>query len=255
MKLKTEEYKGKKLVFEKRGNRVFVKAPEISSRYLGSGSTKEQALNGAKDILDKIVGINKGLTCKYEDMEPARNDLHAEYRKPGHVLRIYPDMSSESPREWDNLGIMITSHRRYSLGDEQFDADRFDGWADVKKYLKEERGAIEILPLYLYDHGGGITIKTTPFGDRWDSGQVGFIYTTKEQLDMMGSPRSKAREILKSEVEVYDQYLSGEVFGYEHFICRDGEWVNEDSVWGFFGDDMKKNGIFDSVGEKGWKEV
>lgn len=40
---------------------------------------------------------------------------------------------------------------------------------------------VEILPLYLYDHSG-ITMSTTSFNDRWDSGQVGYIYASREDF-------------------------------------------------------------------------
>ena len=38
---------------------------------------------------------------------------------------------------------------------------------------------VAILPLYLYDHSG-LTMSTNDFGDRWDSGCVGFIYMDKD---------------------------------------------------------------------------
>ena len=37
------------------------------------------------------------------------------------------------------------------------------------------KSKVAILPLYLYDHSG-LTMSTNDFGDRWDSGCVGFIY-------------------------------------------------------------------------------
>jgi len=54
------------------------------------------------------------------------------------------------------------------------------------------------------DHSG-LRISVEPFGDPWDSGQVGFIYATKIEQS-----RQKTKEILISEVEEYDRYLSGE---------------------------------------------
>ena len=43
----------------------------------------------------------------------------AEAHNQEYRIRIMPDYDPSSPREWDNLGIMICSHRRYNLGDEQ----------------------------------------------------------------------------------------------------------------------------------------
>ena len=94
------------------------------------------------------------------------------------------------------------------------------------------------LPLYLYDHSG-ITMRTSSFSCPWDSGQVGIIYmSNQDAIDGWGKKyltkrvRKMAEECLKSEVEVYDQYLTGDVYGYIVEHEKSGE---EDSCWGFFG--------------------
>ena len=138
-----------------------------------------------------------------------------EYR-----LRISYDMFPPNPREeWENLGIMLCGHRKYNLGDEQLKAADFDSWADVEAYIREELGGIEVMPLYLYDHGG-ITISTKPFSDPWDSGQVGYIFTTAEQLEKFGTPRDKVRDALLSEVKTYDAYLRGDVYQWTITRCQ-----------------------------------
>jgi len=40
-----------------------------------------------------------------------------KYKKGNKVLTIEQDEYSESPREWDNLGIMVCKHKNYNLGD------------------------------------------------------------------------------------------------------------------------------------------
>jgi hypothetical protein len=158
------------------------------------------------------------------------------YKRNGLTVSIEQDMDPESPREWDNFGTMICSHSRYTLGDEQFNPDDFDGWDDLKKYLKKERNAEIILPLYLYDHSG-ITMYTT--GDTryrqheaWDSGQVGFIYATKEKVDdEFDGDKEKAKQCLIGEVKTYDQYLTGEVYG---FTIKDDHDNLVDSCYGFY---------------------
>ena len=119
------------------------------------------------------------------------------------------------------------------------------------------------LPLYLYDHGG-ITISTGPFGCPWDSGQVGFIYASHKQIrDHFGWKRlnksriERAYEVLKGEVETYDTFLRGDVWGFvvkkEAFNPLDEEWVtveeDVDSCWGFYGHlgDPRLNGMDDCL--------
>jgi hypothetical protein len=74
------------------------------------------------------------------------------------------DTDAESPREWDNLGTMICSHRSYTLGDEQADTDTYGSWEDIEKMLRK-KGAVIVLPLGLYDHSG-ITM-TAGTVDKW----------------------------------------------------------------------------------------
>ena len=155
------------------------------------------------------------------------------------VIKIYYDDEPMNPRtEWDNLGTMVCWHRGYALGDKGVN---HLGWMEGqgrKPYLW--------LPLYLYDHSG-ITMRTTPFGDPWDSGQVGIIYIERETIvSEYGWRRISSKRLeqiktyLRSEVETYDQYLTGEVYGYQ-VVDADGEV--KDSCWGFFGEEGKKQAI------------
>jgi len=161
-----------------------------------------------------------------------------------YEIEIVPDSDPESPRKWDNLGTMICQHRRYYLGDKHnYDLSDCGSWFDIQKKLDYPP---IILSLYLYDHGG-ITISTKPFGCPWDSGQVGFIFATKETLikeygradeDII----KKAKEILEAEVKVYDQYLTREVYGYRIYevsTCDHGHEHREEieSSWGYYGED------------------
>jgi hypothetical protein len=150
----------------------------------------------------------------------------------------------------------------------------------------------EWMPLWLYDHSG-ITMscgfRTYPYNDRWDSGQVGWIVSLKKTIiaetveyvldengeriredhKREGHPptwsyktrslndetwRKRAIEIMESDVKVYDQYLTGDVFGftlYKSEMPEDGDepdWNEEDSCFGFYGEDITQNGICDHVG-------
>jgi hypothetical protein len=180
------------------------------------------------------------------------------------VLKIYQEEQPESPREWDNMGTMLCTHKRYNLGDEkenkEFDFDQYNNWDEVKEAIMKENNVAVILPLFLYDHSG-ITMKTTPFGDRWDSGQVGFVYVTKEKLKEEYSVKritkkllQKATEILINEVKTYDQYLVGDIYSFTVSAlskCNEGhEHENViDSCGGFYGSDFATNGITDHIGD------
>lgn len=184
-------------------------------------------------------------------------------------IRIVHDNDPESPREWDNIGTMVCAHRRYKLGDDdgmskaldliyehltdkqlndmEFDASHVP---DIERAL-EATGQAVLLPLYLYDHSG-ITMKCSPFGCPWDSGKVGFIFVSKSKArseynwKLINKSRiEKLQKHLEGEVEVYDQYLTGDCWGFE--ILKEDE-VSE-SCWGFFGYDPLTNGIIDHLSE------
>ena len=165
-----------------------------------------------------------------------------EKRIGNYLIEVEQDDNTESPREWDNLGKMICFHGRYDLGDKH-DFSR----EEAQEFLKSKEICVS-LPLYLYDHSG-ITMSTSPFGCRFDSRCVGFIYVTKEQVRKeYGVKRinkeliEKVTNVLESEVKTYDQYLTGDVYGYRIYKVTECELGHEhkeevDSCWGFYGED------------------
>lgn len=156
------------------------------------------------------------------------------YERNGLTVEIFYDNSPESPREWDNVGTMICAHRNYTLGDEQANFSDYHSWEHLKQELLiEERKAVIILPLGLYDHSG-ITMYVGNSHDRWDGGQVGFIYCTQEDVDReWNGDLEKAEKYLEGEVETYDQYLRGDVYGFVITNPKTDEEI--DSCWGFYG--------------------
>jgi hypothetical protein len=144
---------------------------------------------------------------------------------------ICTDNHPQNPRtEWDNAGTMVCFHSRYTLGDKHDfpNADAFRLW------WEEYGDGGTLLPVYLYDHSGQ-TVSTTPFTCPWDSGQVGWIYMTRERQEKEGIPDPIA--YLKREVATYDQYLQGDIYGFS-VEDKDGEIL--DTSWGYFGLDLCK---------------
>jgi hypothetical protein len=167
----------------------------------------------------------------------------------GHTLQIFQDTMSESPRSWDNLGIMAIFHKRYNFGDDvNFSADEFANWAEMEEYIKEKLKAEVCIPIYMYDHSG-ITINTEGFSCPWDSGQVGFIFTTPDKMrenygeNYTADDIAKARQVLLNEVKTMDTYLIGEVYGFQ--LLKDGKEI--DGCCGFYGDDPATNGMYDHI--------
>jgi len=185
-------------------------------------------------------------------------------KKLNYKLEIFQDESPSNPREDDNLGTMICFHRRYNLGDKhEYNSDNYSGWNEMKKAIQKDKTCI-ILPLYLYDHGG-ITISTEPFSCKWDSGQVGWIVVSKEKVRkeygvkyITWIVREMVKRSLEAEVKTYDQYLTGDVYGYrisKITKCELGHEHEEelDSCWGFYGKEAEVEGM--SILDRYIKEV
>lgn len=170
-------------------------------------------------------------------------DLYEQITHQGHHINIYYDADAESPRNWSNLGTFYTAHRRYQP-EENFDKHfDFDEVCDqrpgnlratfLKKYIA--------LNLYLYDHSGQ-SISSGPFSCKRDSGWFGIVAVPIEKAKkeygwkvLTKTRRKKIEQQLQYEIETYNEYLHGEVYGYQITPADDDNKVI-DSCWGYFGD-------------------
>lgn len=167
-------------------------------------------------------------------------------------LSIYQDEEPMSPREWDQLGVMVHWHRRYDLGDRKLtDGERaaleHGGWTGLRKHLERQHGALigPVVSIGLLDHsglhvwaGGGAHWSDSA---GWDSGTVGFVYATLERARELGVPESdeEIKRQLAAEIEEFDHYVRGDVYGYvidRLTTCNKGQEHAEhvDSCWGFY---------------------
>lgn len=144
----------------------------------------------------------------------------------GNTIEVYHDEYPINPRENDNLGTMYYQHRNYILGDKPM----IEGYTDISN------PSSVVLPLYLYDHSG-ITMSTSPFSCPWDSGQVGYICATAEDIRknfgvkrITKKLRERVEEILKAEVEEFDRYIRGESYLY---LIKDEDGEVVESCSGF----------------------
>ncbi len=185
-----------------------------------------------------------------------------------YKAEIVQDNEPLNPREeFDHVCIMACWHRRYDLGDKHewksptdmmcellFDAgvtddegyalddeafeERFENGKEDPVALLREKGVI-VTELYLYDHSG-LTVSTGGFTCRWDSSQIGWVIMTPKRFkeamgrEWAGTPEDIkwAEGCIEAEVEEYDQYLTGDVWG----IRIKDEYDEEvESCWGFYG--------------------
>lgn len=200
-------------------------------------------------------------------------------KSTGLIGRLTMDIDEcpESPREWDNVATIVprgTKNSSWDISDEgwSIDTEEFAKFLHRKldKKCPEIKGLEDIdyivncgsvknyivcKPVYMYDHSGQ-TISLHPFGCPWDSGCCGYIFVFKDKI-LKEFPdanddnwRDKAEEVIKLEIDVYDDYIQGCVYGYrleeghtvEHkdlvtgAIWTSTEYEVVDSCYGFYGD-------------------
>lgn len=174
---------------------------------------------------------------------------------------IQNDTDTENPLSWNNSIKVVYSSSRYILGNEEvsnlaeyimglleygddYQNRMYDKYGDTKELFDillerlNKKGYVA-LPVYAYIHSG-VTVKTNPFGCRWDSGLSGFIYTKRtDYIKDFGAKKNVKNSVienhLKGNLETFDAWLQGEVYW---FSVEDAETGNLlDSCGGFYGDD------------------
>jgi hypothetical protein len=153
----------------------------------------------------------------------------------GFEIKIMADEDPCNPvKEYDMFGRLAVIDRcRYDFGHETFsDPEDFEADLVAQKAVW--------LPVFMYNHSG-ITINTSGFSCPWDSGQVGVIYITRDEIQkefpswkiLTKTRLKRIEEMLRSTVKEVDDYLTGNVWG---FIVEDKAGEQIESCWGFRGD-------------------
>ena len=153
------------------------------------------------------------------------------YDHAGCTIELhYDEMAWESngPREWSNLGVMLSFDPR------EWSADRSirEHYCESEEEFVEEylEGSTHHLLLQYQDYGSsGQRLYVV---DDFDIAN-GVIYDTPETRAECGTPDELIEECLRGEVADYDTFLQGENYGW--VVRRDGEVI--DSCWGYLGDD------------------
>lgn len=163
--------------------------------------------------------------------------IHEAYRaKDGQdvITFVFNDEEPMNPREdAEMLGTMVHCSTTYLLGDKRVRREDLEGLPE-----KWQGEPVIALPVYAYIHGG-VTISTSPFTCRWDSGLAGFIFITHAKAKSEYNRKhlskkfiDKIKSYLEAEVKEFDKYLTGEVYGYQTFDVLTGAII--DSCWGIF---------------------
>lgn len=168
-----------------------------------------------------------------------KEEIHRQGDIRAYLVR---DEDARNPLdEFDPMGELVTWHRVYAYG---VDGEKKYGTPEDFEAVAKVAG-YTMLPVYMLDHSG-LTVNTTGFTCPWDSGRLGYIYVTKEQVkaeygDNSQESEEKAKDFMRSEINTLDQYMTGDVWGVvieketECGECGHKEDEHLDSCWGFYG--------------------
>lgn len=181
------------------------------------------------DELGYFLGLNgPGLAPKRSDFFTPITDRTVTIGERDRLIALHPRSEERIVLAWemalkeDNFEPLDAW--RHSAQDRRYKAAR-SAWEDRvywQQHYGYEKFDGEWLPLYLYDHSR-LAMSTGAFSCPWDSGQVGAIYMTRDDIlreygngtnRLTKAMREQARAIMKAEVSEYNSYLQGMIYGY-----------------------------------------
>ena len=149
-----------------------------------------------------------------------------------YTLEIVRDPFPANPREeFDHVFTLHFTNNRYISGDETINPDR-----------PLDPSGLIVFPVFAYIHSG-VALSVAPFSCPWDSGQIGYATVSKADFlrEFFGNSarlltkarRARALEVLKIELEEFQAYIDGDVFGY---VIKDADDNEIFSCWGYYGE-------------------
>ena len=156
----------------------------------------------------------------------------------GMSIKIYYDTDAESPAFWSNEDYFLCAdYRHLYLKDTPLTAE------DCRDALREGKAFLDgyyIFPVSIYDHSGIALSLGRSHG--WDYSN-GDAFLCVKRMKGWSWAKSKAEERAEALVDTWNEYLSGEVYG---FVSEDEYGEQIDSCWGYYGEDGIKDAIVEA---------
>ena len=167
----------------------------------------------------------------------------------GFNCKVVYDPDPTSPDDWDTLGTIYSNSRSYNPQNHRID----------EILVEDEEGNNHIDPDYIYVNiyayiHSGVALSCSrggQFSDPWDSGLFGVMACERSKAEKefgdLNVPENMERVLkcLEGEVECWDCYYQGRVFGYE-VVDENDDVV--DSCWGFYDYDGAKEAMEEAKG-------
>lgn len=166
---------------------------------------------------------------------PWEDELFGDAKKPNttklsEFVSIWQVYKSESPNRVKALRDLLTEYEDYAYHGFDEDGNEPDwyheSWGDddVLAHVRDNYPVDDylVVPVYAYIHGGiALSVgRGGQFSDPWDSGTAGFALLDINDachwfmVDREDFDPAQAYKNLEGEIETYNQYLCGDVWGY-----------------------------------------
>ena len=147
----------------------------------------------------------------------------------GHNIDICYDEEPMSPDEWSNEDcFLVYDHSDFYVEKKGFDPQEI--WDHIQETKKWFYDGYYVFPVYAYVHSG-VTLSMAksgyPFTCGWDTSMKGFALVKRTKGWTW--TRNEAEKVAKSVVEEWDDYCTGQVYGYSIDDYKE-------SCWGYYGD-------------------
>jgi len=172
--------------------------------------------------------------------ETMNQDVVSSFELRGYTVEIIRDPDPISPEDRaDRHAFLVYGHRDFTVhGPNQETAEQV--YRDRAEWEKTHT----VYPVYAYIHSGvRLGLSTAGMVDiPWDVSLSGAALVTRDESEI-----PQPQEYAQAMIEEWNQYLSGDVYGYK---IADAQGEDVDSCWGFYGQESCEQEARAAVPEK-----
>ena len=180
------------------------------------------------------------------------NDTIYTQKYKGCLIEICQDEDAQSPDKWDTSEVFLTAyHSDFGVPSDIVSKEECQALSTgepgdyevEKERIEELKKKYWHFGLEAYIHSG-VSLALSYEGNfpdrRWDVSQLGLVFIAKSSA----KTRKRAKKLAEDLIENWNDYLSGNVFGFSTSDDKNG--IEIDSCWGFYGD-YRRSGIIDEA--------
>lgn len=170
------------------------------------------------------------------------NDAVYTKKYRGCLIEIYQDVSGYDQDFIQDEALFLTAyHRDFDVSNDivskaecqALATGKPEDYGVEKERIKELEKKFWHFGLEAYIHSG-VSLALSYEGNfvdrQWDVSQLGLVFVSKEIAKTRKTAREKAREL----IELWNHYLSGNVYGFMTIDEKNG--IDIESIWNFVGD-------------------